>query len=346
MDNGGNPISLGEQDLERVQKVLGEAYAPQTRSTYETGLFAFHLFCDHKNISEEHRAPVDQTVLASFTSTLVGTYGGNTIRNYVCGIRAWHIIHGIKWDVNNNEMEILLKAGQKLSPKEARRKTKEPWTMDYLTTICQSLKWDKPKDAAVLACLKMAFWGTARLGKITVKTPKSFNPDTHIKISDVCYSVLDQNKLEVTAIFIPWTKVAKEKGEDIFWARQNGIVDPKSALANHIKINNPPPNAHLFTYKYHKGHWPMTRESFLQRINKIVDKKGLDKRLGHGIHISSTLEYLLRGVPFPVVKAKGCWQSDAFKGYLRNHAQVMAPYMQAAPGTFETFIANAMPPIC
>ena len=346
LDDGGNPTSLGEQDLERVQKVLGEAYAPQTRSTYGTGLFAFHLFCDHKNVSEEHRAPVDQTVLASFISTLVSTYGGNTIRNYVYGVRAWHIIHGIKWDVNNNEMETLLKAGHKLSPKEARRKTKEPWTMDYLTTICQSLKQDKPKDAAILACLTTAFWGTARLGEVTVKTPKSFDPNIHVKVTDVRYGVLDQNKLEVTAIFIPWTKVAKEKGEDIFWARQNGIVDPESALANHIKINNPPPNAHLFAYKYRKGHRPMTRESFLQRIDKIVDEKGLDKRPGHGIRVGSTLEYLLRGVPFPVVKAKGRWQSDAFKGYLRNHAQVMAPYMQAAPGTFETFIANAMPPIC
>ena len=346
LDDNGISTNLGEQDLERIQKVLGEAYAPQTRSTYGTGLFVFHSFCDHKNILEEHRAPVDHTVLASFISTLVGTYGGNTIRNYIYGVRAWHIIHGIKWEADNNELETLLKAGHKLTPKEARRKAKEPWTTDYLTAICQSLKRDKPKDAAVLTCLTTAFWGTARLSEVTVKNPKSFDPNIHVKVSNVRYGVLDKNKVEVTAIFIPWTKVAREKGEDIFWAKQHDIVDPESALANHMKVNNPPPEAHLFAYKYRKGHRPMTRNSFLQRINKIVDEKGLNKRPGHGIRVGSTLEYLLRGVPFPVVKAKGRWQSDAFKGYLRNHAQIMAPYMQAVPGTYETFIANAMPPIC
>ena len=150
----------------------------------------------------------------------------------------------------------------------------------------------------------------------------------------------------MTAIFLLWTKVAREKGEDIFWAKQEGVVDPESALANHLNIKKPPPNAHLFSYRYQKGHRPMTRDSFLQRINKIADNKGLDKRPGHGIRVGSTLEYLLRGVPFPVVKAKGQWQSNTFRGYLCNHAQIMAPYMQAVPGTYETFVANAMPPIC
>ena len=102
LDNNGLPTNLDEKDLERIREVIGESYAPQTRSTYGTGLFVFHIFCDHRNIREEHRAPVDQTVLATFISMLVGTYGGSTIRNYVYGIRAWHIIHGIKWDINNN----------------------------------------------------------------------------------------------------------------------------------------------------------------------------------------------------------------------------------------------------
>ena len=87
-------------------------------------------------------------------------------------------------------METLLKAGHKLSLKEARRKVKEPWTMDYLTTICQSLKRDKQKDAAVLTCLTTAFRGTARLGEVMVKTPTTFDPNIHVKVSDVHYGVL------------------------------------------------------------------------------------------------------------------------------------------------------------
>ena len=330
LDEEGRPTNLGETDLTRIKEVLQETFAPNTRSTYGTGLLMFHIFCDQKEIEEEHRAPVNQTVLSSFISTLAGTYGGSTIRNYVYGIRAWHIVHGAKWKINDNEAEALLKAGNKLSPKDARRKEKQPWTLKYLTDICEKLNKDNPKDAAILACLTTAFWGTARLGEVTVEKLDGFNPDIHVKVSNVQHGVKDRNNLEETIIFIPWTKAARERGEKIFWAKQNGVVDPQNALANHIKINNPPEGNHLFAFKHNDGMRPMTRTIFLTRIHKIVEENGLEKRPGHGIRIGSTLEYLLRGVPFDVVKAKGRWQSEAFKGYLRKHAQIMAPYMQAA----------------
>ncbi|KAG2072798.1 hypothetical protein BDR04DRAFT_976873, partial [Suillus decipiens] len=52
----------------------------------------------------------------------------------------------------------------------------------------------------------------------------------------------------------------------------------------------------------------------------------------HAIRISATLEYLLCHVPFDVVKTMGRWEaSDAFQCYLREHAQILAPYPQATP---------------
>ena len=71
----------------------------------------------------------------------------------------------------------------------------------------------------------------------------------------------------------------------------------------------------------------------------------LDPLQGHGIRIGSTLEYLLRGVPFEVVKVKGRWASDAFLLYLRKHAQILAPYMQADPVLHEAFTRLTMPPV-
>ena len=345
LDNDGHPTNLGKIDLIRIKEVLQETYAPNTKSTYGTGLLMFHVFCDHKDIEEEHRAPINMTVLSSFISTLAGTYGGGTIRNYVYGIRAWHIIHGAKWIIDDNEIDALFKASNKLSPKEAKRKEKEPWTVEHLTKICEKLDTDDLKDAAVLACLTTAFWGTARLGEVTVAKLDGFDPAIHVKTSDVQRNVRDRNGLEETVIFIPWTKVAKEKGEKIFWAKQVGIVNPQSALANHIRINDPPAESHLFAFKHKDSMRPMTRSIFLTRINKIVAENKLPKLPGHGIRIGSTLEYLLRGVPFDVVKAKGRWQSEAFKGYLRKHAQIMAPYTQADPRMYETFVRYAMPPI-
>ena len=305
----------------------------------------FHIYCDRKEIEEEHRAPINPTVLSSFISALAGTYGSSTIKNYVYGIKAWHVIHGATWKVNDSEVEALLKASGKMAPKESRKKEKQPWTLKHLTEICEALNPNQPKDAAIHACLTTAFWGTARLGEVTVPKLNAFDPNIHVKVSNVQHNIRDRNQLEETIIFLPWTKVAMEKGEKIFWAKQDGITDPQAALTNHLKVNNPPEDSHLFSFKHEDGLRPMTRSIFISRINNIVKDKRLPKLPGHGIRIGSTLEYLLRGVPFDVVKAKGRWQSEAFKGYLREHAQIMAPYMQADPKAYETFVRYAMPPV-
>ena len=345
LNGEGVPTNLGEEDLARIARILEEAYAPATRSTYGTGLLIFHIFCDSKGISEEHRAPVNPVVLSGFISALAGVYGGGTMRNYVYGIKAWHTIHGARWEVNDGEVEALLTAGRKLAPSGSRRKEKAPWTVAYLGSICSDLDRDDPRDAAVIACLTTAFWGGARLGEVTVPRLNAFDPLRHIKASDVAQGVTDRNGLEETVFHLPWTKAAKERGEKIFWSRQEGATDPQAALANHLRVNNPPGEGHLFGF-LQEGAWrPMTRSILLTRVNQVVKERGLAKLPGHGLRIGSTLEYLLRGVPFDVVKAKGRWQSDAFRGYLREHAQVMAPYMQAEPRAFESFVRYTMPPV-
>ncbi|KIK74671.1 hypothetical protein PAXRUDRAFT_174969, partial [Paxillus rubicundulus Ve08.2h10] len=50
-------------------------------------------------------------------------------------------------------------------------------------------------------------------------------------------------------------------------------------------------------------------------------------------------------IPFDVVKVKGRWASDAFLVYLRRHAQILAPYMQAQPVIHKAFLHYTLPPI-
>ena len=64
------------------------------------------------------------------------------------------------------------------------------------------------------------------------------------------------------------------------------------------------------------------------------------------VSIGAMLEYLLRGVPFDVMKVKGRWASNAFQLYLRKHNQILAPYMQSMPPeTALEFTRLAMPPV-
>lgn len=160
------------------------------------------------------------------------------------------------------------------------------------------------------------------------------------------HDVRNRGDLLTMVIRLPWSKAAQEKGEEIYWAKQEGIADPHSALANHLKVNNPAPENHLFSYHNKDGPHPMTKHALFCRVHQIARAKKLKKLPGHGIRVGGTLEYLLHGIQFNVVKTMGRWKSDAFKLYLRNHRQIMAPYIQADPKAFENFVVCAMPPVC
>ena len=83
----------------------------------------------------------------------------------------------------------------------------------------------------------------------------------------------------------------------------------------------------------------------LHHINTIATSLGLQSLKGHGVRIGGTLEYLLRSVPFDVVKSMGGWSSEAFVLYLCKHAVIMAPYLQGSP-VLEGFTHYTMPPVC
>jgi hypothetical protein len=54
--------------------------------------------------------------MAAFISALAGTYPAATIRNGIFGVRAWHILRGLRWETKEAEVEALLKAAHTLAP--------------------------------------------------------------------------------------------------------------------------------------------------------------------------------------------------------------------------------------
>ncbi|KZV83678.1 hypothetical protein EXIGLDRAFT_625323, partial [Exidia glandulosa HHB12029] len=90
---------------------------------------------------------------------------------------------------------------------------------------------------------------------------------------------------------------------------------------------------------------PLTKHAVQKRLKSAASAAGFTLPPTHSIRIGSTTEYPLRGIPFNVMRAKGRWDSDAFLVYLRRHAEIMAPYMQANPALLAKFARAAMPPV-
>lgn len=334
---------IDEPEQERIKDTMIHAWEEDTREAYGTGLLMWHCFCDSRSIPEHERAPAKQTLLSAFVAHLAAAYSGRTISNYLHGVRAWHVLNSVPWSLEKPEMDTMLRAADKLTPPSSKRKKRLPYTPRFITELKQQMDLNVPLDAAVFACLTTCFYASARLGEFTVRNLQSFDPGSNVTIQNLSYDQ-DRNGLRVTVLHLPKTKVASNEGEDVFWASQEGDSDPTAALQNHLQVNQPSEGSHLFTYQVKHARKPLTKTKFLQRVGKAARAAGQEPLQGHGIRIGSTLEYLLRGMPFDVMKAKGRWAGDSFLQYLRKHAVIIAPYIQAAPAVHDRFIRYTMPP--
>ena len=147
----------------------------------------------------------------------------------------------------------------------------------------------------------------------------------------------------VRTFYLPRTKKGGAngaRGETTQCARQPGLLDPFASLDRHIELNAPGPNEHLFSWSHPSlGRRPLSKAEVAKRLKTALANRTFEgpPPKGHSLRIGGTLFYLLRNVPFEVVKTQGRWSSDAFQGYLREHAMVLAPYLQDHPDIFRRF---------
>ena len=140
---------------------MSNAWLESTRETYSTGILVYHVYCDVRGISEDLRAPTTQQIITSFITSLAGSYSGAAIHNYIHGIQAWHVLHGLEWSPNSLELEAILKGADRLAPPSSKRKKRLLYTPEVIAKLHQHLDLKEPFDAAVFACLTTCFYSAA-----------------------------------------------------------------------------------------------------------------------------------------------------------------------------------------
>ncbi|KAF9228987.1 hypothetical protein BS17DRAFT_792943 [Gyrodon lividus] len=154
---------------------------------------------------------------------------------------------------------------------------------------------DTPRDAAIYACIVTVLYCVARLGEFTVPAISKFDQAIHITRSNLTH-LRDPSGLPCSAT-----------GEDTQCAPLPGcITDPQAALENHFRINQAPPDAHLFAWKHPKG----------------------------GLRPLSKTESVM-----------GRWAGNSFTLYLHNHALILAPFLQVNDEAMSSFDRYTMPPV-
>lgn len=338
---------LDEDETQRILSVIGASWADSTKELYGTGLLVFHVYCDIHSIPDNQRAPISPNLLSSFLASCAGALSGSTISNYAAALRAWHILHGLDWNINELEYKAVLEGATRLAPASSRRPKRSPFTVQILEKFGQAMDLENPRDVAIFACLVCSFYCIARLGEFTVPAISKFDPTKHISRSGLI-TTRSHDDLPVMSFSIPVTKTASD-GEEVHCAphEPTSPTDPKAVIDAHFRINQDGPYAHLFSWKHPSGPTrPLSKKEVTKRIDIITKTHpDLPDLKGHSLRIGGTLHYLLAGVPFDVVKTMGRWSSESFTLYLRHHALVLAPFLQHRPELMHNLRRYILPPV-
>lgn len=168
-DSQGRHLPVTQAEIKRIHGVILHAFAESTHESYGSGLLIFHVFCDSKSIPEDQHTPASRVLISLFITEMVGHYSGKTVSNYVQGVHAWHIVHGIPWTLGDDaEIDSLFKAAISLTPPTSKRTKRDPYTINLITVIKDQLSLNDPLDAAVFACLTTIFFTCAHVREFTV----------------------------------------------------------------------------------------------------------------------------------------------------------------------------------
>jgi hypothetical protein len=166
-----------------------------------------------------------------------------------------------------------------LAPSRSKHPVCPPVTRRMITLLSNHLNSESPFDAAVFAAACAAFWGQCWLGELLCPSTNTFSLSKLPVMSAVSF------QKNSTSIKLPWTKVTKNRCGMVVLTKQLKPVDPLTALKNHFRVNGVQLHTHLFTYRYHDQHRPLTKSAFLKRCNCIWCNAGYPRMTGHSFRI-------------------------------------------------------------
>ena len=314
---------LSSQSTSHVAEALQGGWATSTFKRYAGVVDQFIRFCDMEGIPDHLRFPADEFVLCAFAASSVRRHSVTTPRNRLAALKAWHVIHNMEWK-GSLRLRYVLNGVHNLAPDSTRCVPRLPVNAIMISQLVQRLDPNSPVDVAVAAGAATAFWGQGRLGELL---PPNLSPSSIIHLptrSDFKRSLRNPHSC---ILRLPRTKTHPH-GQEIVLVDQHAAIDPISLLKRHLRINNIPNDAYIFSFRTDTGLRPLTKSVFLRRCNEIWHPLGYPKTTGHCFRIGGTTELLVAGTPPDVVKAMGRWSSDSFMRYWRALDDIAPKYVR------------------
>ncbi|KAE8252527.1 hypothetical protein A4X06_0g2124 [Tilletia controversa] len=317
------PTNRSDREEEAVRQAIIASFAPGTKKGYGTAMAHWHRFCDEHEVAEERRCPADPELVELWIAKEAGIKSGGYLSDWVSGLKAWHHLNNVPWLAEGERLRLVKRGARYEQPPP--RPPRAPMTAEWLAGIMAWMRVEDPAEVAAVALTCCGVWGLFRLGELVVGED-GFDPNAHVTRYRIgrCWV---RDRLTYT-VRLPRTKT-QHQGETVVLTQQDHVSNPIGMLAVHTSTNptNNPAGTPLFAYREGSVLVAMTRTKFLDLMAVLAERAGLEKRTGHSMRIGGCTSLLKKGVPLEKVMLQGRWDSNSWKRYVRDHAEILAPYL-------------------
>jgi hypothetical protein len=170
-----SPSSLSR----RADEVVALAWAGLTLKLYNEGTTTFNAWCDTHGIPFGARLPANEDLLCEFAASYLRTHSGSLVKNYLQGIRAFHIYRNVPY-CGSTRLKYVVRGVANAAPDSSKLDPRPPITLAMLMLLADDFSPSSAFDAACFAAATVSFWCQARLGELLPESSKSPFPSRHL----------------------------------------------------------------------------------------------------------------------------------------------------------------------
>ncbi|KAE8237016.1 hypothetical protein A4X13_0g8950 [Tilletia indica] len=326
-DTQNKDTKLSFRQEEQVRQVILSSLADSTKEGYSTAIAQWHNFCDRYGVEEGRRSPADPELVELWIAEAAGAKSGGYLSDWVSGLKSFHILNNVPWLADEARMKLIKRGARYQQPPP--NPPRPPMTVDWLNKVLPHANFDDPKELAVAAAAACGVWGLFRLGELTMNDPV-FDADKHISRDRVqtTFTDMDGKPILTMKVFLPRTKV-QHHGEAVILTQQAPPSDPIGLITLHAARNPTldPANTPLFAYRVNNTLVALNRTTFGSTITALTRRAKEEDMDGHSMRIGGCTSLLKRGMPLDRLMIHGRWGSDTWKRYVREHAEILAPFL-------------------
>ena len=312
--------------------------ADSTRRSYHTGVMAFARFMVYFRPGIT-LCPASDETLASFVTFQSQSCAYSTLKNYLYGLREYHLARGFPFLPLAERHAVLwtLRGVRRLRADVPQ--PKQAMTIDILRAIYRAASAQGPMQAdarAIWAAMLVGFFGMLRKDNLTHGKVHAVNPMHGLRRGDVSFRTMD-NGTHGTRVASLRVRMAKnnpfgERTHLVPLVASGGWLCPVAALSHHIRDFPAAPESPMFVWSPAGGRRPvpLLHSTFVARMKTMLRAAGFNpaRFAGHSLRRGgATLAFRL-DCPVHMIQLQGDWLSDVVYRYheVSPASRLVLPY--------------------